>query len=389
MAAIRFDQVSKLYPGPVRAVDGVSIDIRDGEFLVLVGPSGCGKSTLIRMLAGLESVSAGVISIDDRSVNDLPPEQRNTAMVFQNYALYPHMTVRGNLAFPLKMRKTPPAEARAKIDEVAELLELSPILDRKPAQLSGGQRQRVAMGRAIVRDPAVFLMDEPLSNLDAKLRTQIRADIASLQHRLGTTTIYVTHDQVEAMTLGHRICVMKQGAVQQIGPPGEVYERPANAFVAGFLGNPGMNLIPAGAVSAAPDRLELDLAGQSLAFESSAIPSGDRIGSNCLLGVRPEALTPVKPNSQEPQLRCTIEAVELIGHEQLAHLSLASSEMPSTPLAGSYTDKIIARIPSTVRLERGSAMWFGLSPDAIYIFENDGEKRSIDHRATESPPVES
>ena len=245
MAEIVLDKVTKSYPDGAVAVQELSITIADGEFLILVGPSGCGKSTTLNMIAGLEGISSGDLLIGGERVNDKAPKDRDIAMVFQSYALYPHMSVRQNIAFPLTLAKMKKPEIAAKVEETAKILDLTDLLDRKPAQLSGGQRQRVAMGRAIVRQPKAFLMDEPLSNLDAKLRVQMRAEIARLQRRLGTTTVYVTHDQTEAMTLGDRVVVMRGGVVQQIGTPEELYERPANLFVAGFIGSPAMNFFPA------------------------------------------------------------------------------------------------------------------------------------------------
>src|SRR6266849_6586353 len=245
MAQIVLDQVDKVYPGGVRAVDGLSLDISDGEFMVLVGPSGCGKSTALRSIAGLDEITSGTISIGGRVVNDLPPKDRDIAMVFQNYALYPHMTVEQNLAFGLQQRKTPKDEIKRRVTEVSRMLGLEQYLARKPAALSGGQRQRVAMGRAIVREPQAFLMDEPLSNLDAKLRVSMRASLSQLHARLGVTTVYVTHDQVEAMTLGHRVCVLRDGRLQQVDTPQALFESPVNLFVAGFIGSPAMNFINA------------------------------------------------------------------------------------------------------------------------------------------------
>src|SRR6476469_850002 len=260
VAEIVLDNLSKVFSGGVVAVDGVSLTIGSGEFLVLVGPSGCGKSTLLRMIAGLEEVTGGTISIGERDVTDLPPRARDIAMVFQSYALYPHMTVRQNLGYGLKVRKTPRREIGERVTRAAELLGLDELLDRKPAALSGGQRQRVAMGRAIVRAPKAFLMDEPLSNLDAKLRVSMRAQLAALHSRLATTTIYVTHDQIEAMTLGQRVAVMRDGRIQQVDTPQELYARPANLFVAAFIGSPAMNLV------------EADLAGGQARFGGYAIP---------------------------------------------------------------------------------------------------------------------
>jgi multiple sugar transport system ATP-binding protein len=249
LAEVRYVEATRVYPGNDRpAVDALNLDIADGEFMVLVGPSGSGKTTALRMLAGLEEIDAGAVFIGNRDVSDDPPKQRDVAMVFQNYALYPYLTVAANIGFPLRIAKVPKSVREARVREVAKLLGLTEYLDRKPAQLSGGQRQRVAMGRAIVRVPSVFLMDEPLSNLDAKLRVQMRADIAALQADFGVTTVYVTHDQAEAMTLGHRVAVLHDGKLQQVGPPRELYERPVNLFVAGFIGSPAMNMLPATAV---------------------------------------------------------------------------------------------------------------------------------------------
>jgi multiple sugar transport system ATP-binding protein len=245
LAEVRYVEATRVYPGNDKpAVRSLNLDIEDGEFMVLVGPSGSGKTTALRMLAGLEEIDAGAVMIGGRDVSDLPPKQRDVSMVFQNYALYPYLTVAANIGFPLRIAKVKKRDREARVKEVANLLGLTEYLDRKPAHLSGGQRQRVAMGRAIVRVPSVFLMDEPLSNLDAKLRVQMRADIAALQHDFGVTTVYVTHDQAEAMTLGHRVAVLNEGKLQQVGPPRELYERPENLFVAGFIGSPAMNLLP-------------------------------------------------------------------------------------------------------------------------------------------------
>src|SRR5579862_404307 len=243
MATIELDQIEKVYPNGFHAVHGIDLDVKEGELMVLVGPSGCGKTTVLRMIAGLEDISGGILRIGDRVVNELGPKERDIAMVFQNYALYPHMTVGDNIGFALKLRKLPKDEIDRKVKEAAKILGLTQWLDRKPAQLSGGQRQRVAMGRAIVRNPSVFLMDEPLSNLDAKLRVQMRAEVSSIQRTVGVATIYVTHDQTEAMTLGDRIAVMRAGVLQQVGPPSELYGHPNNLFVAGFIGSPSMNFL--------------------------------------------------------------------------------------------------------------------------------------------------
>jgi multiple sugar transport system ATP-binding protein len=283
LAEVRFIQATRVYAGnDVPAVNALDLDIKDGEFMVLVGPSGSGKTTALRMLAGLEEVDAGAIMIGDRDVTDLAPKQRDVSMVFQNYALYPYLTVAANIGFPLRIAKVKKADREQRVREVAKLLGLSDFLERKPAQLSGGQRQRVAMGRAIVRVPSVFLMDEPLSNLDAKLRVQMRADIATLQSDFGVTTVYVTHDQAEAMTLGHRVAVLHDGRLQQVGPPRELYERPANMFVAGFIGSPAMNLCPVerganGSVS---------IGGVDVAVPRNAATNGKTL----VVGLRPEAL---------------------------------------------------------------------------------------------------
>ncbi len=287
MAQVQFKGVRKSF-GSVPVIHGFDMDVRDGEFVVIVGPSGCGKSTLLRMVAGLESVSAGEISIGERVVNQLEPKDRDIAMVFQNYALYPHMNVEGNMAYGLKIRGLPQAEIEARVARAAQILELSELLKRKPRELSGGQRQRVAMGRAIVREPAVFLFDEPLSNLDAKLRVQMRAELQALHRRLATTSLYVTHDQVEAMTLAQRMVVMNAGRAEQIGAPLEVYEKPATTFVAGFIGSPPMNLIPA-----------------------------QRDGRDVLIGVRPEHFEPC--TESDAMLTVNVDLVEPLGSDTLVH----------------------------------------------------------------------
>jgi ABC-type sugar transport system ATPase subunit len=289
MAEIVLDRVSKVYPGGVSGVDDLSLDIKDGEFMVLVGPSGCGKSTALRSIAGLEEITSGTISIGDRVVNNLPPKDRDIAMVFQNYALYPHMTVEQNLAFGLQQRKTPKAEIARRVNEVARMLGIEEYLRRKPAALSGGQRQRVAMGRAIVREPRAFLMDEPLSNLDAKLRVSMRASLSQLHERLAVTTVYVTHDQVEAMTLGHRVCVLRDGQLQQVDTPTALYDNPVNLFVAGFIGSPAMNFVTAELVrDAGPS---VTFAGYRLPLPAGLLDAkpglSDYLGRQVILGIRP------------------------------------------------------------------------------------------------------
>jgi multiple sugar transport system ATP-binding protein len=302
VAGIVLENVTKAYAGGVLAVDGVSLDIATGEFLVLVGPSGCGKSTLLRMIAGLEEVSSGEIRIDGDDVTDLPPRSRDIAMVFQTYALYPHMSVRDNLAYGLKVRKTPKAETARRVEQVAQLLGLDELLERRPAALSGGQRQRVAMGRAIVREPKAFLMDEPLSNLDAKLRVGMRAQLAALHARLGTTTVYVTHDQVEAMTLGQRVAVMRDGHILQVDTPQVLYSRPVNLFVAAFIGSPAMNLA------------EAELADGVVSFAGWRLPTGFPGTQRVIAGIRPEAFEDARfADPSLPQVEVTVEVVEDLG----------------------------------------------------------------------------
>ncbi len=322
MAEVSVRKVVKAYEGGVQAVRGIDLEIADHEFVVLVGPSGCGKSTTLRMIAGLEEITGGEIWIGGNVVNDVPPRDRDIAMVFQNYALYPHMTVRDNMAFGLKLRKFPKTEIKKRVDEAARMLDLTPLLERKPKALSGGQRQRVAMGRAIVRNPKVFLFDEPLSNLDAKLRVQMRTEIKKVHQMVPTTTVYVTHDQVEAMTLADRVVVMNGGIIEQVGPPQELYHHPATKFVAGFIGSPAMNFLP-GRIVGADNGLAVQLEdGQML-----PIPAGrlDRYAPyrdhEMLLGIRPEHLTdgrdPAKSNL-EP-LQAKVDVVEPMGMETLVH----------------------------------------------------------------------
>ena len=321
MAEITFENVQKTYGDGYPAVSDLNLEVRDGEFVVLVGPSGCGKTTALRMLAGLEEISGGTIRIGDRVVNNLPPRDRDVAMVFQNYALYPHMTVAENIGFALRMRKVPKAEARKRIAETARIIGLTDHLDRKPGQLSGGQRQRVAMGRAIVREPQVFLMDEPLSNLDAKLRVQMRAEISRIQRQLSVTTVYVTHDQVEAMTMGDRVAVLRRGVLQQFDAPQRLYEQPANLFVASFIGSPAMNMLEA-TVDRNGDGLALRVGTSTL-----PVPNADRLaayaGKRVALGLRPEALN--QAGNGDGRLRGTVRAVEALGPEQLAHVELEAS----------------------------------------------------------------
>ena len=328
MASVTMDNLTKVYPNGVAAVIDFDLEVADGEFLVLVGPSGCGKSTALRMVAGLETISGGELRIGDRVVNDLPPKERDIAMVFQNYALYPHMTVEQNIGFALKLAKLPKDEIRERVHNAARILQLEDWLGRKPGQLSGGQRQRVAMGRAIVRDPSVFLMDEPLSNLDAKLRAQTRAEIASLQRQLGTTTIYVTHDQIEAMTMGDRVAVMREGRLQQVDQPEVLYAEPANLFVAAFIGSPSMNLLE-GTVTVDGSAAIVSLGQQSLTVPASVLADRPALrgydGREIVVGIRPEHLgdgsTPVDGGAADGnRLRGSVELREALGSELLVHV---------------------------------------------------------------------
>jgi multiple sugar transport system ATP-binding protein len=360
MSVVSFSSVSKQYKGdgPL-AVDSLDLIIEDGEFMVLVGPSGCGKSTALRMIAGLEEVTGGELAIGDRVVNDVPPGDRDIAMVFQNYALYPHMTVRSNIGFALEVAKVPKAEIKSRTEAAAEMLGLTEYLDRLPKALSGGQRQRVAMGRAIVRSPQVFLMDEPLSNLDAKLRVQMRSEIIHIQKQLGTTMVYVTHDQVEAMTMGHRVAVMRAGLLQQVAPPQELYHRPANLFVAAFIGSPAMNLVNA-EVSGSSDRPIVTFAGHTLAVDHGAIERypelPDRIGSSVILGLRPEHFV-MEGDADLPddqKLTLNVDLAEAMGAEVHihAHLDVPPVELDGAPVAAeegeeelsTSTTNIIARV---------------------------------------------
>ncbi|UHL64732.1 sn-glycerol-3-phosphate import ATP-binding protein UgpC [Paralcaligenes sp. KSB-10] len=318
MATLSFRNVTKTYPGNVAVIHGIDMDVADGEFIVIVGPSGCGKSTLMRMVAGLESVTGGEIAIDGKVVNDLEPAERDIAMVFQNYALYPHMSVFENMAYGLKIRKLSKEDIRQRVDNAAQILELEHLLDRRPRQLSGGQRQRVAMGRAIVREPKVFLFDEPLSNLDAKLRVQMRLEIQKLHRRLQTTSLYVTHDQVEAMTLAQRMVVMNKGIPEQIGTPIQVFEKPASVFVASFIGSPPMNLIP---VQIDAQRQVRSTDGSVLDIAQQAIPAS-LANRNVIMGMRPEHM-----HLNTPGVPVDIEMVEILGSEQLVHGRLGDTQI--------------------------------------------------------------
>ena len=361
MATVSLKDVGKVYPGGVRAVFQANLQVADGELLVLVGPSGCGKSTVLRMIAGLEDISEGTIRIGERMVNRVPPKDRDIAMVFQNYALYPHMSVRGNMAFALKLRRYPKAEIDQRIQRAAKMLELEALLERKPKALSGGQRQRVALGRAIVRNPAVFLFDEPLSNLDAKLRVQTRVQISELHHELGATMIYVTHDQVEAMTLGNRLVVMKDGVIQQVADPLTMYAKPSNRFVAGFIGTPPMNFL-SGQIRAEGDGLRFaGPAGFSLpvptAYRQVLAAYRDR---EVTLGLRPEDIGSAAAERQEqaPRLRATVSLVEPMGAEQYVYFSLDQQTC-------------IGRVDAHASYRRGDNVSPAVMADKVHFFEVD------------------
>ncbi|HKW81764.1 MAG TPA: sn-glycerol-3-phosphate import ATP-binding protein UgpC [Casimicrobiaceae bacterium] len=344
MARVQFRHVSKRY-GDLEVIHGIDADVADGEFIVIVGPSGCGKSTLLRMVAGLETITGGDISIDGRVVNDLEPKDRDIAMVFQNYALYPHMSVFDNMAYGLKIRGMSKSDIGERVKRAAGILELGPLLERRPRQLSGGQRQRVAMGRAIVREPAAFLFDEPLSNLDAKLRVQMRFEIQKLHRRLGTTSLYVTHDQVEAMTLAQRMIVMNAGRAEQVGTPMEVYQNPATVFVAGFIGSPAMNFVEG--TSEGDGRIALDGGG------SVVVPNRIARGSKVTVGVRPEHLTPCKPS--EANLVGSVEMIEALGADTLVHVGVAGRT-------------VIVRLPDGAP-EVGAPIALAADRDRVYLFD--------------------
>jgi multiple sugar transport system ATP-binding protein len=386
MAAITLDRVSKRFADGTAAVKDVSLSIADGEFFILVGPSGCGKSTLLNMIVGLEDVTDGEICVAGQRVNEVDPKDRNMAMVFQSYAIYPHMTVRENMAFPLKLAKLPRDEVNARVQHAADMLELGTLLERKPRSLSGGQRQRVAMGRAMVREPRAFLLDEPLSNLDARLRVQMRTEIARLQRRLGTTTVYVTHDQTEAMTLGDRIAVLRHGEVQQVGTPRELYAQPHNLFVAGFIGSPAMNFFPA--ELGEDHRLKLPMGEIRLPEEHyRRLPAGR---SDFIAGIRPEhfqdaALT---QETAEHQLRFSIrvDVIEWLGAELFVHFDAAGAtreSLPSLPedleldTAGSGTLRLVARIDTASRATEGSQLELSMDARKLHLFDPDSGERLI------------
>jgi multiple sugar transport system ATP-binding protein len=359
MATVSFKKAQRWYPGMDKpAVPGIDLEINDGEFMVLVGPSGCGKSTTLRMLAGLEEVNEGQIFIGDRDITNLPPKDRDIAMVFQNYALYPHMSVADNMAFSLKMAKVKESERKERVAEAARILNLTEYLDRKPKALSGGQRQRVAMGRAIVRKPQVFCMDEPLSNLDAKMRVQTRTDIAKLQQDLGVTTVYVTHDQVEAMTMGDRVAVMKDGYLQQVDTPLNLYDRPVNLFVAGFIGSPQMNLLSATAVDGKAK------IGEYLVPVDAA--AAQKMKGNVVLGVRPEAWRVV--SAEEGGLPVEVTVVEELGSDAFVY---GTSGVEGTP------SNVIVRVAARNSVHKGDVLHVTTDPQSVHVFDADtGERLS-------------
>lgn len=357
MAGILFTDVNKTYPGNVEVIPKLNLEINDKEFVVLVGPSGCGKSTTLRMIAGLEDITAGELKIGDRVVNDVAPKDRDIAMVFQSYALYPHMTVYKNIAFGLQLRKVPKDEIDKKVREAARILDLENLLDRKPKALSGGQRQRVALGRAMVRNPAVFLLDEPLSNLDAKLRTSMRSEISKLHKQLDTTFVYVTHDQTEAMTMGDRICVMKDGIIMQFDTPQTLYDMPDNVFVAGFIGSPQMNFIEATVQSGSVvfDKFKLSLPAEK------AAALADYEGKSVIIGIRPEDFEETSASNESATISATVTLAELMGSETYLYLECAGNNL-------------VARMPAKVRPTEQTEFNLAIKLEKMHIFDKETEK---------------
>lgn len=393
MAEIVLDHVNKSYPDGHTAVRDLNLTIADGEFLILVGPSGCGKTTTLNMIAGLEDISSGELRIAGERVNEKAPKDRDIAMVFQSYALYPHMTVRQNIAFPLTLAKMRKADIAQKVSETAKILDLTNLLDRKPSQLSGGQRQRVAMGRAIVRHPKAFLMDEPLSNLDAKLRVQMRGEIAQLQRRLGTTTVYVTHDQTEAMTLGDRVVVMYGGIAQQIGTPEELYERPANLFVAGFIGSPAMNFFPARLTAIG---LTLPFGEVTLAPEFQGVIAAHPKPENVIVGVRPEhiqdaALIDAYQRIRALTFQVKVNLVESLGADKYLYFTTESPAVHSVQLdelaevegeSALHENQFVARVPAESKVAIGQSVELAFDTARLAVFDADsGANLTIPHRA--------
>jgi multiple sugar transport system ATP-binding protein len=389
MAEVTLTNIDKVYADGTHAVRDLNLQVDDGHLMVLVGPSGCGKTTALRMVAGLEDITNGTLRIGERVVNDLDPRARDIAMVFQNYALYPHMTVHNNIAFPLRLQGVAKAERDLKVRAVARTLGLESHLSRKPLQLSGGQRQRVAMGRAIVREPSVFLMDEPLSNLDAKLRVQMRAEVSSLQREIGVTTVYVTHDQVEAMTIGDRVAVMRKSRLQQVASPQEIYDRPANLFVAGFVGSPPMNMVEGELVSAADGGLEVTIGDQHFRLDEREIASHPglhgRAGQRVVVGVRPERLGGAEDAPAARRLRGSVTLCESLGSDSLVHFLLAGSSPLSESVFALATDVedaaegddvrvadhvgFVARFDPRVRAKAGDEIEVQLAPGSLHFFD--------------------
>ena len=389
MGAIKISSVGKIYPNGTRALEDVNIEINDGEFVVLVGPSGCGKTTLLRMVAGLEDITEGEIFIGDKIVNEVAPKDRDIAMVFQNYALYPHMSVYDNMAFSLKLRKLPKEEIDKKVKDAGRTLEISELLERKPKALSGGQRQRVAMGRAIVRSPEAFLMDEPLSNLDAKLRVQMRAELGQLHTQLETTTLYVTHDQVEAMTMGDRVAVIRKGELQQIDTPREIYLYPKNIFVAGFIGSPSMNFVYAD-VKVSGDKTMLTFAGEEITCVGESLDKLKKVdGKQIVLGIRPEAFedsTYAKDSEYTESISITVTLLEQLGSDSYIHFykdlkpvqteaieEILADEGEDISVLGDQT-KFIARINPNSTVKEGEEIKLSIDPSKLHFFDPESGK---------------
>ncbi|QEC48877.1 sn-glycerol-3-phosphate ABC transporter ATP-binding protein UgpC [Baekduia soli] len=397
MAGIKLQHITKRYPDGFEAVHDLNLDIADGEFMILVGPSGCGKSTALRMIAGLEDISEGELRIGDQVVNEKAPKDRDIAMVFQSYALYPHMTVRENMGFALELAGVDKAQRNAKVEEAAQILDLSQHLDRKPANLSGGQRQRVAMGRAIVREPSAFLMDEPLSNLDAKLRVQMRTEVSRIQQRLGTTTVYVTHDQTEAMTLGDRVAVMRAGRLQQVDTPRNLYESPVNLFVAGFIGSPAMNFFAA------------ELKGESLATPFGDVPLPERLrgaarsagGKRVIAGLRPESFEDAEVARRQNrtgghEFEADVELTESMGSEVYAYIRLEgeiakaaeldeiAADTGATDVPGAGTSQVVARLSPDTTVRKGTRGRFWMDTEKLHIFDTENGQ-SLGHEGAPAP----